>query len=392
MRCKYHIERDFATIPMNFLFLEYHQIRFVSFGIWFLGLFLTDFTSIVTTPGDQGWNDVIEYIKVISIIHAIFLVLFLIYLLFRQITDHEEPTVTVKMIIQSLFDMSIHLDIASIIFSFFFLDHKKNAMFIPEVLVFIDAVLTIVLTPFKKWRAAIDIFGVLPTLILAHISLYRTVNFVLVFVPISVILISPFIFTVISIGAFKEISRALKKFIKFIDPSLLPNQMLGPVLPNPTVDDSMINASLTQRPSTENQLTFLDNINKNNQTSPQITHRERRERDRSNMNLQEQTRSGEARNQDLPPSIHDRATTGSDDDYVDFKSIPAAILATFFIHFGCFCQGAHTYTMIVMAHYFITLAITLINTRVVAFPAIVLTNVTDKNVQFNSVWPELSFV
>jgi hypothetical protein len=34
----------------------------------------------------------------------------------------------------------------------------------------------------------------------------------------------------------------------------------------------------------------------------------------------------------------------------------------------------------------------LINTRVVAFPSIILSNVRESPVQFNSVWPELNFV
>ena len=98
---------------------------------------------------------------------------------------------------------------------------------------------------------------------------------------------------------------------------------------------------------------------------------------------------------DGPPSIQERATSGdgaAETDYFDFKSIPAAVAASFFIHFGTFASGSHTNTMVVMAHYFLMLAAFLVNTRVVAFPAIILTNVVSHDVQFNSVWPELSFV
>ncbi|OHT16552.1 hypothetical protein TRFO_13147 [Tritrichomonas foetus] len=351
MRCFYHIERDFATIPMNFLWFEYHQVRFISFGIWFLGLFLTDFTSIISTPGDDGWGDVLQYIKIISIIHIIFILLFLTYLVFRILTDSQvrlsDPAPTWKMVIQSMFDMSLHLDIASIIFAYYFIDHRKLGIIIPEVLIVLDAFLTLLLTPFKRWRAFVDIFGVLPTVILGHVSLYMDMNYIFVFIPISVVFLCPLIFTVIAIGAMRRVTPSLKNFIRKVDPSLLPNLM---------------NIPLTHNQGGNRE---VDNPDHGGHTEAKV---------------------------DTPPSIQEKATTGLETDYFDFKSIPSAVLATFFIHFGCFCQGAHTNTMIVMAHYFITLAAILINTRVVAFPAIILTNVSDPTVQFNSVWPELSFV
>ena len=167
MRAWYHIERSFAGIPMNFFWFEYHQIRFISFGIWFLGLFLTDFTAIVNAP-DDGWRDVLQYLKVISIIHIIFLLSFLIYLLYRHWAAVESEAPSWKMIVQSMFDMSLHLDIAAIIFSSYFKQEPKLAMIVPEVLIVLDVVLTLTLTPFKRWRALIDIFGVLPTVVLGH--------------------------------------------------------------------------------------------------------------------------------------------------------------------------------------------------------------------------------
>ena len=404
MRCYYHIERDFATIPMNFLWFEYHQIRFISFGIWFLGLFLTDFTTIISTPGDDGWKDVLLNIKVISIIHLIFLSLFLIYLIFRILTDKDSNKVNAKMIIQSMFDMSIHLDIAAIIFSCFFLKNKKNSMFIVEILIIIDAVLTIVLTPFKTWRAFIDIFGALPTVVLGHVSLYKTINYLFVFTPISVILLSPLIFTIIAIGAMKHITVPLKKFIKFFDPSLLPNSMKIDFNNGQNNDNQDITAPmLIPNNSSETQLTFLNNIMHNNNDTKESRNHFASENLFASENIRnrDKTRDSQKDKNDgisdikggeHPPSIQEKATTGSVDDYFDFKSIPAAVFATFFIHFSVLCQGEHSNTMVVMAHYFITLAMILINSRVVALPAIILTNVSDSSVQFNSVWPELGFV
>ena len=339
MRAWYHIERDFADIPMNFFWFEYHQIRFISFGIWFLGLFLTDFTAIVNSPRDGGLHDVLQYLKVIAIIHIIFLFVFLIYLLYRHWTDIASDAPSWKMIIQSMFDMSLHLDIAAIIFSYYFETNRQIAMVIPELLIVVDVILTLTLTPFKRWRALIDIFGVLPTVVLGHISLWVSMNYLYVFLPISIILFCPLIFTIIVIGFSGSISRDndslfVMKMISKIDPSLLPNRM--------TMSPSAGESSAPRR----NQV----------------------------------------------PSIREKATAGSETDYVDFKSIPAAIAATFFIHFGLFAAGSHTNTMVVMAHYFLMLAAFLVNTRVVAFPAIILTNVVDSSITFNSVWPELSFV
>lgn len=407
MRCYYHIERDFATIPMNFLWFEYHQIRFISFGIWFLGLFLTDFTTIISTPGDDGWKDVLLNIKVMSIIHLIFLCLFLIYLIFRFLTNSDSKKVNSKMIIQSMFDMSLHLDIAAILFSCFFLRNKKNSMFIIEILIIIDAALTAILTPFKMWRAFVDVLGALPTIILGHVSLYKKINYLFVFTPISVILISPIIFTIIAIGAMKRITPSLKRFIKFFDPSLLPNSMKIDFDDVQNNDEQELTAPmLIPNNSSETQLTFLNNTMHNNNNNNDnkdnrlqfvndnlLNFDRNRDRGRSSQKDRDKNdRMTDTKNGEHPPSIQDKATTGSVDDYFDFKSIPAAVLATFFIHFAVLSQGEHSNTMVVMAHYFITLAMILINSRVVALPAIILTNVSDSNVQFNSVWPELGFV
>ena len=341
MGARFHIERDFETIPMNFIWMKYHQIRFVSFGIWFLGLFLTDFTSIVNTPLD-GWSDVLEYIEVIASIHIAFLILFLCYLLFRHFTDVETDAPTWKMIIHSMFDLSLHLDIGALIFATKFLE-TKNAVFTIEVFLILDAVLTFILTPYKVWRAMVDLVGLLPSVILAHVSLYKSINYIIVFIPITLVLLSPLIFTICSIGFSRSLSRISMKFIQIFDPSLLPNMMIVP-LNAPSHDSLIDNPSLTSM-----------------RTEP-------------------------------PPAINERATNGNEADYFDFKSFPFAVAATFCIHFGCYCSGIHNNTMVVMAHYFLTLAAFLINTRVVSFPAIILTNVTDPTIQFNSVWPELSFV
>lgn len=341
MRAYYHIERDFAQIPMNFLWLEYHQIRFVSFGIWFLGLFLTDFTSIVSSPVD-GWNDVLNYIKVISIIHIIFLLLFLCYIFFRHFHNIGSEAPTWRMVVQAMFDMSFHLDIAALIFVEYF-PESNNAIFALEILVLLDAIFTIALTPFKAWRALIDIVGVLPTIILIHVSIYKPIKYLICIIPISIGFLCPLIFTFSALACSNHISTFGFKIINRLDPFLLPN----------TIPLSRSN---------------------DNQSNDQNDHHQTISRP------------------DQPPSINEKATTGAETDYFDFKSIPFFIAATLFIHFGCFADGMHTNTMIVMAHYFLMLAALLINTRVVAFPAIILTNVTDSNVHFNSVWPELSFV
>ena len=341
MGARFHIERDFETIPMNFIWMKYHQVRFVSFGIWFLGLFLTDFTAIVNTPLD-GWTDVLQYIKVISSIHIAFLILFLCYLLFRHFTDVEADSPSWKMIFHSLFDMSIHLDIGALIFASKFLE-TKNAVFTVEVFVVLDSIFTFFFTPFKRWRAMVDLVGILPSVILAHVSLYHSINYIVVFIPVTLVFLSPLLFTVFALSFTRNISPLALKFIQFFDPSLLPNLMIVP-LNTPSHESLIDNPSMTS------------------------------------------TRS------EPPPAINERATNGSENDYFDFKSFPFAIAATFFIHFGCYCAGVHNNTMVVMAHYFLALASFLINTRVVSFPAIILTNVTDPTVQFNSVWPELSFV
>ncbi|EAY19411.1 hypothetical protein TVAG_101290 [Trichomonas vaginalis G3] len=325
--------------------MKYHQIRFVSFGIWFLGLFLTDFTSIVNTPLD-GWTDVLQYIKIISIIHITFVLIFLFYLLFRHFTDIDADAPNWKMFFHSMFDLSIHLDVGTLIFAskFFKTNNSYNykSLYVVEVFVVLDAIMTFFLTPFKRWRSAVDVIGILPTVILAHVSVYvKNFNYIFVFIPITVVLLCPLIFTVFTLSFSSRISKLSRKIIAFFDPSLLPNAMIVPTSV-PQHDSLMENLSASTR--------------------------------------------SEA------PAITERATTGDENDYFDFKSVPFAFAATFFIHFGCFCKEVHNNTMVVMAHYFLTLAMILINTRVVAFPAIILTNVVDTAVTFNSVWPELSFV
>lgn len=316
----------------------------MSFGIWFLGLFLTDFTAIVNTP-EEGWKDVLRYISVISIIHIVFLLMFLVYVLFRHWTAIADEAPTWKMIVHSMFDMSLHLDVAGILFAQFFYNYSRDAIFILEALVVLDAFLTLTLTPFKRWRALIQIFGVLPTLVLGHVSLYRKLSGLLILAPLAFVLLCPLLFTISVIAFSRYLSHTSIRIIKKLDPSLLPNMMMVPT--------SHRTLESTDHPSVVTTV-----------------HR----KDAS------------------PPSITEKATNGEDTDYVDFKSVPFAVAASFLIHFGCFASGMHDNTMVVMGHYFITLSAILVNTRVVAFPAIILTNVVDPAVQFNSVWPELSFV
>jgi hypothetical protein len=169
-------------------------------------------------------------------------------------------------------------------------------------------------------------------LVLAHVAIYEKTSYLSLFLPVAIILMSPLIFSLIVLAFSDRLSGRTVRWIKALDASLLPNSM--PI------------------------------------------------------SLSGQGHIGQRQ----PPSIHEKATTGGDGDYFDFKSIPLAIVATFLIHFGCFAEGMHHDNLVVMAHYFLTLAAILVNTRVVAFPAIILTNVGDSTVQFNSVWPELSFV
>ena len=336
MRSKYHIERDFSSINYNFIWFEYHQIRFISFAIWFIGLFLTDFTSIISTPID-GWNDVLTFIKVTSIIHVIFVAVFFINLIYQYVTNIPEKKPSSKLIIGSLFDLSIHFDVAALIFTVYF-QTTSYAIIAIEIIAIIDAILTFILTPFKKWRSFICIFGVLPSLILGHISIYRKISYVAVFLPITLICAMPLVFAII-VNIPKRMPPIFRKLICFIDPTLLPNLMTIPFARVQIPEEHHVNAG-----------------------------------------------------GDPPPTIHEKATSGSEFDYFDFKSFPFFIAATFFIHFGCYCQGMHKYVIVVMCHYFLMLASFLVNSRVVSFPAIVLTNVQDKSVEFNSVWPELSFV
>ena len=342
MRSRYHIERDFETIPMNFLWLKYHQIRFVSFGIWFLGLFLTDFTSIVNNPTD-GFNEVMDYIQIISILHISFILMFFLYLFFRLFADLETEAPTLKMIIHSLFDLSIHLDIGSLLFISNF-NNMKDSLYIIEILILFDVFLTYILTPFKGWRGLIGLFGVLPSILLYHYSFTKKISHLLIFSPLCISLFIPLLFSIFSLSFTNQISQFSISLIKRFDPSLLPNLISIPIIKQ------------------QNDI-ILDH-----QSSVIQTRTEQ------------------------PPLIQERATSGSDFDYFDFKSIPFTILSTFLFHYSCFLDGVHKNTMIIMGHYFLSLASILINTRVVAFPAIILTNVEDPTIQFNSVWPELSFV
>jgi hypothetical protein len=329
LRTPYHIERTFAKLTVEILWFDYHQIRFISFGIWFLGLFLTDFTSLVTN-GSAGQTDVLAYIQVISSIHLAFLLIFLLYLIYRHTISRPDEGPSIILMVQSMFDLSLHLDVAAIIFS------VTSSFWVIETLIVADIGLTLFLTPFKRWRAAVSFCGALPTVILAHVD----VDPAYVFLPLSIVLFCPFVFTIASTAFSQTLPRWSRRLISRLDPSLLPNLMASTIS------------------------TTISTIHP----------------------------SDVARRPDQPPSINDPATTGDEFDYVDFKSVPMAIAGTFFIHFGLFAQERHHQPLVVMAHYFLTLAAILINTRVVAFPAIILTNVIDETVVFNSVWPELSFV
>jgi len=328
-------------IPMNFLWLKYHQIRFVSFGIWFLGLFLTDFTSIINSPND-GWNEVIQYIQIISMLHACFVAIFFIYLFARYFIDIETDAPNWKMIIHSLYDLSIHLDIGALLFCNNF-SKSSNAFYQVEVFIILDAILAFYLTPYKRWRAMVDLFGVLPSVALGHYSTTKKVNSLIVFAPVCVVLLMPLLFTVFTLSFSNHISSFSLSIIRKFDPSLLPNRISIPV----------------SRPINENLIDHHSSVH--SRTDP-------------------------------PPQISEKATSGDETDYFDFKSVPFSIVATYLFHYAIFAEGMHHNTMVVMGHYFLALASILINTRVVAFPAIILTNVVDSTVQFNSVWPELSFV
>jgi hypothetical protein len=210
-------------------------------------------------------------------------------------------------------------------------------MILPEVFLLLDIALTMFLTPFKRWRDMVAFFGVLPTVILAHASLNAHFQADYIFLPLALVLFSPsLIFTILTIGFSSHISPIARKIIMRLDPSLLPNTMAA----------------------------SMSGIHPPDGTG----------------------------HSDQPPSITDQATSGELLDYVDFKSVPMAIAGTFFLHFGWFAAGSHHQPLVIMAHYFLMLASILINTRVVAFPAIVLTNLAKPNVGFNSIWPELSFV
>lgn len=340
MRSYYHIERDYSYIGFNFIWFSYHQIRFISFGIWFIGLFLTDFTSLVTMPSD-GLDEILLTFKIVSIIHIAFVALFFFYQIFKWLTDFQEKKPSLKMMVGCLFDLSIHFDICILIFSIYFVDYK-NAIIILELLTIIDAALTLYLTPFKNWRAFVDLFGVLPTILILHMRLYEhKINYVFMFLPISIVCLTPLIFSLI-VNIPKKMSFSTIKIVTFFDKTLLPNRM-------------MKNFSRIQ---------IQNDHNVNNEN-----------------NILEQA-----------PSINDKIGSGDENDYFDFKSFPFAVAATFFIHYGCFCQGFHDKILAIMCHYFLMLGCFLINSRVVAFPSIILTNVKDNSVQFSSVWPELSFV
>jgi hypothetical protein len=336
MRTHMHIEREFSNYEVDFLWLEYHQVRFVSFAVWFIGLFLSDFTVLVSNPAG-GWADVTAYLRVIAIIHLAFVLLFLAYLVVFCLRAASRPPLR-RLAAHCLFDLSAHLDVAVLIFVAYFTPDTPAAMAAAHCLCAADAVLTAVLTPYKLWRAAVDVCGVEPCLIVAHCILTQddpTISKLFVALPLAVVLLCPLLFTVAATAFSAAVPRAARRCIELLDPSLLPNQM-----------------------AFARQLRRAD------------------------------PGDDAARG---PPSILAAATSGGDDDYYDFKAVPFAIVATFLIHFGCFAAGTHSNSMVVMAHYFVMLAAVLINTRVVAFPSIVLTNV-DPTVTFNTVWPELNFV
>jgi hypothetical protein len=338
MRARCHIEREFSEYEVNFLWLEYHQVRFVSFVIWFIGLFLTDFTVLVSNPTD-GHRDVIDYIRVISIIHITFVCLFLLYLIYFFFRSEMKPPCR-RFSIQCLFDLTVHLDISALIFCAYFTPTRPASMAAAHCFCLVDIILTAFLTPYKLWRAAVDLFGLAPSLVVAHCYLAlpdRSISPLFLTLPLSIILLCPLLFSVAATAFSKTVPGIARKLIELFDPSLLPNQI-----------------------AFARQLQRLETVDDSSRAHP-------------------------------APTIQATATSGGDGDYYDFKAVPFAIAATFLIHIGCFAAGTHTNSMVVMAHYFIMLAAVLINTRVVAFPSIVLTNV-DPTVSLNTVWPELSFV
>lgn len=344
IRSTYHIERDFEAHNLDFFYLKYHQIRFISFGIWFIGLFLTDFTSLVNS-GTDDIADVIDLIKIISIIHIVFVLLFFIYILFRNLkfSTDEAHMSRLKLYVQSLFDLNLHIDVISLVFSFNF-SKNANVFYVFEVGIIMDSLLIFYLTPFKKWRGFIDLFGLLPTTSLLHVRMFHKFKCLYAFLPLFFALIFPLIFTIYIIGCSNTLSPKKLYIIMFFDPTLLPNRMKVP----------KHQVSLDDDKSTEKY-----------------------------------------RSQEERPKIQDPATSpgeNSENYYVDFKSLPFLVLSSFFLHYSLFYDGAHTITLLVMGHYFIALSSILINTRVVEFPSLILTNVDDPNVKFNSVWPELSFV
>jgi hypothetical protein len=325
-RC--HVEREFDhDRERTFIGLRYHQIRFVCFGIWFLGFFLMDFTQVVVR-GDHGVRNVLTYVKVFSIIHMIVAVGFLAVLVYHF------PRQLLR-IFQAVFDLSLHIDIGALTFSVCYLDDAANAMFVAEAFVVLDIVCVLLLAPFKRWRALIDLVGLLPSMIILHCKMGGITIRSNLFpcLPIAIVLLCPLLFTITVVGIPGKISVFAEGFIDLVDPTLLPNKMFGRLDPLSAPDSNE------------------------------------------------------------PPSIFQAATsTGQKKEYFDFKSIPFAVAATFFIDYGCFAAGTHSYSMVIMVHYFVMLAMFLINTRVVAFPSIILTNVKEYPVQFNSVWPELNFV
>jgi hypothetical protein len=241
----------------------------------------------------------------------------------------------VLRIFQAVFDLSLHIDIGALTFSVCYPDDGANAMFVVEAFVILDIICVLLLAPFKRWRALIDLVGILPSIGILHCKVAGTtigLNFFSC-LPIAIVLLCPLLFTITVVGIPGKIAAAAEGFIDIIDPTLLPNKMFGRF-------DSLVSTDSNE-----------------------------------------------------PPSIFQAATsTGQKKEYFDFKSVPFAVAATFFIDYGCFAAGTHSYSMVIMVHYFVMLAMFLINTRVVAFPSIILTNVRDCQVQFNSVWPELNFV
>ncbi|KAH0805364.1 uncharacterized protein GO595_001746 [Histomonas meleagridis] len=158
------------------------------------------------------------------------------------------------MIIGSLFDLSIHLDVAALVFTVHF-QSTPYAIIAIEVITILDAILTFILTPFKVWRGLVDIFGVLPTVVLAHISIYKKISYVVVFLPITIIGVTPLIFSIIVNIPKRCLEAIFRKIICLIDPSLLPNLMTIPFERAQIQEDHHNNIGAEQPPTIHEKAT-----------------------------------------------------------------------------------------------------------------------------------------